>query len=80
MEIRNLDTGKGIFLPMKNAPLTEGKDAKPRLVFTCSDDTGCALATVWSGSGTGLEFNTPALTSAQKERRETIYLERFKSK
>jgi hypothetical protein len=79
MEIRNLDTGKAIFLPAKNSPLAE-KTGKPRLIFQCSDDGGCSLATAWSGQGSGLEFNTPALTASQKERRETIYLERFTSK
>ena len=34
----------------------------------------------WSGAGSGLEFATPALTAPQKERRETIYLDRFNGK
>jgi len=79
MELRNLDTGKAVFIPSK-VPVTESKDARPRLVFHCAGEEGCALATLWSGTGGGLEFPTPALTAAQRERLETIYLDRFKGK
>jgi hypothetical protein len=32
----------------------------------------------WRGTGSGLEFRTPALRANQRERSETICLERFK--
>jgi len=56
--------------------------AKPRalVIFQCGGEEGCSLARLWSGTGSGVEFATPALTASQKERRETIYLERFKEK
>jgi hypothetical protein len=79
MELRNLDTGKAVFLPAKS-PATDGKDARPRLVFRCGGDDGCSLASLWSGEGSGIEFSTPPLTASQKERRETIYLNRTKGK
>jgi hypothetical protein len=79
MELRNMDTGKTVFIASKS-PLTESKDARPRLIFKCGSEEGCSLATLWSGTGTGLEFPSPGLTAAQKERRETIYLDRVKEK
>jgi hypothetical protein len=81
MELRNLETGKAVFIQSK-APSTEStaKDPRARLIFRCGGEEGCSLATLWSGTGRGLEFPTPALTSAQRERRETVYLDRFKDK
>jgi hypothetical protein len=75
--LRNMDTGKAVFLPSK-APGKESKDARPRLIFQCIDEQGCALTALWSGEGKGLEFSNPPLTAAQRERRETIYLEKLK--
>jgi hypothetical protein len=79
MELRNLDTGKAVFILSKDAPITETKDARPRLIFQCGGE-GCSLAKLWSGVGTGLEFPTPPLTASQRERLETIYPDRFKAK
>ena len=87
MELRNMDTGKVVFIASK-VPVNESapnsargsKDARPRLIFQCGGEEGCSLATLWSGAGSGVEFATPALTASQKERRETIYLDRFKEK
>ena len=79
MELRNMDTGKAVFIPAKN-PALEAKDARPRLVFQCIDEQGCALTSLWSGEGSGIEFSTPPLTAAQRERLETIYMEHLKSK
>ena len=79
MELRNVDTGKAVFISSKDAPLTEAKDARPRLVFQCGGE-GCSLAKLWSGTGNGLEFPTPPPTASQRERLETVYLDRFKVK
>jgi len=79
MELRNIDTGKSIFIASE-VPMTDTKDGRPRLTFQCVGQEGCSLATLWSGRGSGLKFPTPALTGAQRERLETIYLDRFKGK
>ncbi len=79
MQLRNMETGKSIFISSK-APTTQKSDDRPRLIFQCAAEEGCTLATLWSGTGTGLTFPTPPLTAAQRERRETIYLDRFKDK
>jgi hypothetical protein len=80
LELRNLDTGKTVFIPSKDPALSEAGDARPRLIFQCGGEGNCSLARLWSGTGAGVEFSTPALTSAQRERMETIYLDRFKGK
>jgi hypothetical protein len=79
MELRNMDTGKAMFIPA-STPVTEQKEARPRLVFRCSGEEGCSLSGLWAGDGGGLEFSTPRLTASQKERLETVYLERLKAK
>ncbi len=74
MQLQSVDTGKSVFIQAK-APATESKNARPRLMFQCVSDEGCALSKLWSGTGSGMEFPTPALTPSQKERYETIYLD-----
>src|SRR5580658_4065448 len=37
MELRNIDTGKAVFLPSKS-PSKESNDARPRLIFQCVDE------------------------------------------
>lgn len=77
--LRNEDTGKTVFI-LAAAPMAESKEARARLIFKCGGEEGCSLATLWSGTGDGLKFPTPRLTANQRERRETIYLDRFKEK
>ncbi len=73
-EIRNLDTGKTVFLSSK---LTRGdSDGEARLVFMCGGNDVCSLATMWPESGPGLDIPTPAPTG----RRETISRIRIKGK
>jgi hypothetical protein len=79
MQLRNIKTGESVFLP-SGAPRTESEDKHPRLVFRCGGESGCALATLWSGEGTGMEFATPALPAAEKERSEVAYLYGSKGK
>jgi hypothetical protein len=79
IELRNMDTGKTVFI-QATAPAAESAAARSRLIFGCGGEEGCSLKTLWSGAGSGLEFATPALTASQRERRETIYLDRYKGK
>jgi hypothetical protein len=79
MQLQNVDTGKSMFIQAKTL-LSEPKNARPRLIFRCGGEEGCSLAKLWSGTGAGLEFPTPKLTANQRERLETIYLDRFKEK
>ena len=79
MELQNIDTGKSTFIQAK-ALIADSKNARPRLIFQCGGEEGCSLAKLWAGAGSGLEFTTPKLTANQRERRETIYLDRFKNK
>ena len=75
--LRNLDTGKAAIV-LSKAPISESKGAGARLIFQCGGGEGCSLATLWSGTGTGLEFPTPSLTPAQRERGATMFLVRMK--
>jgi hypothetical protein len=81
MEVRNLDTGKTVYVPSK-VPIRESvlgsKDAQPRLVFQCRGNEACSLAKLWSGAGAGLEFRTPSPTAAQRERGDAVYVIRLK--
>jgi hypothetical protein len=79
MQMQNIDTGKTVYI-RSNAPITESKAERARLIFQCGGEEGCSLARLWSGTGSGLEFPTPPLTANQRERRETIYLDRFQAK
>jgi len=79
MALLNQDTGKKVFI--RSSALISGSEAaRPRLIFKCGGEEGCTLARLWSRTGDGLEFPTPKLTANQRERRETIYLDRFKEK
>ncbi len=80
LRLRNLDTGKSVFMHAKAHPTESAKEARARLVFRCGGEEGCALAQLWPGTGNGFEFATPKLTANQRERRETIYLDRFQEK
>jgi hypothetical protein len=53
-----------------------GVPGEARLVFSCRESSGCSLAQVWNGSGTGLAFAKPKPTSAEKERLAVIVLHR----
>jgi hypothetical protein len=79
MRLQNIDTGKSVFIQAKTS-VADSKDQRPRLVFQCGGEEGCTLARLWEGESSGLEFATPRLTANQRERRETVYLERFKAK
>jgi hypothetical protein len=79
MEVRNLDTGKTAYV-LSKVRVTESKDSEPRLVFQCRGEDDCSLARLWSGAGIGMEFLTPALTSAHRERGASVYVIRLTQK
>jgi hypothetical protein len=80
VEIKSRDTGRSTYIQGK-APITESGGGRARLIFQCVEgEEGCSLARVWSGDGSGLELRTPGLTPSQRERRETIYLDRLHEK
>jgi hypothetical protein len=78
--LQNIQTGKSLFIHAKTSITDPQKDVRSRLVFQCGGEEGCALARLFEGTGRGLEFPTPRLTANQRERRETIYLDRFQEK
>jgi hypothetical protein len=80
MRLQNMDSGKSVFLHAKTSIEDSQKHERPRLVFECGGEEGCTLARLFEGTGRGLEFPTQRLTANQRERRETIYLDRFRGK
>jgi hypothetical protein len=80
MQLQNMDTGKSVFLHAKTSIEDSEKHERSRLVVECGGEAGCTLARLFEGTGRGLEFRTQRLTANQRERRETIYLDRFKEK
>jgi hypothetical protein len=80
MQLQNMDTGKSVFVHAKTSIADSEKHESARLVFECGGEAGCILARLFEGTGRGLEFPTQKLTANQRERRETIYLDRFKEK
>jgi hypothetical protein len=55
---------------------TGHEQSAPRLIFSCRESSGCSLAEVWTGNGTGVVFPQPKLTSAEKERLAAVILHR----
>ena len=80
LRLKNLDTGKSVFMHAKAHTTESTNESRARLVFQCGGEEGCSLAQLWPGTGNGFEFAIPKLTANQRERRETIYLDRFKDK
>src|SRR5277367_2376709 len=44
MTLQNVDTGKSVFINAKTSVTDSKKDERPRLVFQCGGEEGCALA------------------------------------
>jgi hypothetical protein len=80
MRLQNVESGKSVFIHARTSVTDPEKNFPSRLVFECGGEEGCALVTLFEGTGHGLEFPTQRLTANQRERRETIYLDRFKEK
>ena len=51
MRLQNVDTGKSVFIHAKTSVTDSKKDQRPRLVFQCGGEEGCALARLWEGTG-----------------------------
>jgi hypothetical protein len=56
MQLQNIDTGKSVFINARTSVTDSKKDERPRLVFRCGGEEGCALARLWEGTSDGLEF------------------------
>jgi hypothetical protein len=80
MRLQNVDTGKSVLLYGKTSIVDSEKRWRSRLVFECGGNDGCTLATLFEGTGRGLELPMQRLTANQRERRETVYLDRVSEK
>ena len=57
------------------APSDAEQHAKPRLVFTCGSESGCALTGVVVDEGRAWTYKAPRLKASETERVAVIYFE-----
>ena len=53
-----------------------GDTKAARLVFSCRNSSGCTLAQIWDGRGTGIEFPKPKMTKGETEHLAVVVLNR----
>ena len=71
----NHEAGLTRFVTTK-APADDSKDARPKMVFRCGDESGCALAGVQLANGRAWAVRIPHLKPSEMERIAVIYLDR----
>jgi len=73
LQLRNAANGQsvhlGIGVPEGGSPSAE---ARPRLVFQCREDGGCALAQVWIADGRGYSYAVPKAKGPELESRLVV--------
>lgn len=74
VRMENLQTGTSTM--MIAASTIEKSTGGARMVFKCGSVRGCALAEAYGDDGWGWRFNTPRLSSAEKERLAVVFLHR----
>jgi hypothetical protein len=76
--ITNVSTGQArLAVPAGSlyAANAAGRNDSPRLVFKCSDSSGCALAQLWPGNAaTGMLMRTPAVKGGEQQHLAVIGL------
>jgi hypothetical protein len=75
MYFRNVAT-KESRIVLTKINVADTRNGVPRLIFRCTDQGGCALASVWNGSGNGWELSVPRLKPSEKEHLAVIFLNR----
>ncbi len=74
-QLRGHTTHKAVMLPSLIADtVRHNQDARPRLVFNCAGEA-CWLAEVWTGTGNYYSVRGPRMTSGEKTRVATVYLD-----
>jgi hypothetical protein len=71
----NQDSGRTKFVTTA-APAEDSRDASPKLVFRCGNQSGCALSAVSLANGRTWELKTPHLKPSEMERIAVIYFDR----
>lgn len=65
---------------MLSAARTDSKDpGQGRLIFKCTDSTGCTLVKIWRPNGDGLSFREPKLSKAEQERLAVVPMRELKA-
>ena len=58
------------------APGDDAKEAAPKIVFRCGNESGCALSSVSLADGRTWEIRTPHLKPSELERIAVVYFDR----
>jgi hypothetical protein len=72
-KLQNLATGKSAWVGIGVLD-GEGQRNAPRLVFTCGNESGCALTSVRIADGREWRFQAPKLKASEEARVAVIYL------
>ena len=72
-KLENLATGKSTLVGI-GVPDGHNQPNAPRLVFTCGNESGCALTSVRIADGREWRFQAPKLKSSEEARVAAIYL------
>ena len=73
LQLRNVATAKATFL-VSGIAASDSRNAHARLVFKCSDESGCALSAIYAGDGSGWSYVTPRPKPSEEEHVAVIYL------
>jgi len=71
LAIQSIETGRSTLLGM--GARDSANDTRPRLVFHCGSEGGCALTGVWMSDGRRWAFKTPKIKPSEQEHVAVVY-------
>ena len=71
LAIQSVETGRSTLLGIGARDSANG--TRPRLVFHCGSESGCALTGVWMSDGRGWAFKTPKVKPSEQEHVAVVY-------
>jgi hypothetical protein len=73
--LNNHDVGRTRFVTTKG-PADVANDARPKMIFRCGDESGCALAGVQLANGRAWSLRIPRLKPSEMEHIAVVYMDR----
>jgi len=73
LHLVNKSTGQSVQLGIGTPEGAAAGEPRPRLVFHCGDDGGCALAEVWIGDGRGWSYKHALAKGPKYETAVAVY-------
>jgi len=71
LAIQSVETGRSTLLGI--GARDGANDTRPRLVFHCGSESGCALTGVWMSDGRRWAFKTPKIKPSEQEHVAVVY-------